>query len=331
MERIAIIGLGLIGTSIGLGLKRAKFPVEVVGTDKEPRHRSLAQRRGAVDRAEGSLLGAVRGAKMVIIATPVMAIREVMELIGPELEDGCVVTDTGSTKGDILRWARELLPSHVSFVGGHPMAGKETSGPDTADATLFRGAVYAICPSPLASKDAVAAIAGLADILGATAYYVDPDEHDSYVAAVSHLPFMVSATLMACTSKSPGWREMAHMAASGFRDVSRLASGDPLMHRDIVITNQDGVVHWIDEFIKELYAVRNKIKDDHEGMERWLIEAWEARARLISGVREGDQPGVDLPKASDALTGLLMGENLARRARDLAGGDKDDKTRYQKS
>ena len=331
MERITIIGLGLIGTSIGLALKRANLPgVEIVGTDKEPKHRSVAKRRGAVDQAESNLLNSVKGARLVIIAVPVVAIREVMELIGPHLEEGCLVTETGSTKADVGRWAQEVLPEGVSYVGGHPMAGKEQSGPEAADADLFQGAVYAVCPSPFATKQAVASVVGLADTLGARPYFVDSEEHDSYVAAVSHLPFLLSTALMMCTSKGLGWREMSRMAASGFRDMTRLASGDPMMHRDICVTNGDSIVHWLDESIKELYAIRNMVKDDPEALERTLIEAWEARQRWLNGELRGDPPGAELPNTSDAIMGLLIGENLARRARELTGNDRNEKNKYPK-
>ena len=266
----------------------------------------------------------------MIIAVPVVAIREVMELIGPHLEEGCLVTETGSTKADVGRWAQEVLPEGVSYVGGHPMAGKEQSGPEAADADLFQGAVYAVCPSPFATKQAVASVVGLADTLGARPYFVDSEEHDSYVAAVSHLPFLLSTALMMCTSKGLGWREMSRMAASGFRDMTRLASGDPMMHRDICVTNGDSIVHWLDESIKELYAIRNMVKDDPEALERTLIEAWEARQRWLNGELRGDPPGAELPNTSDAIMGLLMGENLARRARELTGNDRNEKNKYPK-
>ena len=331
MERITIIGTGLIGTSLGLALKKAKMPnLEIVGHDKEPGNSSKAQRRGAIDKTHHNLISSIEGSRMVIIATPAMAIRETMGYIAPYLEKGALVTDTGSTKSDVLAWAEELLPPEVSFVGGHPMAGKEESGPDAADENLFEDAAYAICASPSARSDATKAVASLAESIGAVPYFINAGEHDSYVAAVSHLPFLLSATLMACTSKSASWRDMSRLASTGYRDMTRLASGDPIMHRDICVTNQEAVVYWLDEFIKELYELRNNVRDDPDSMERTLISAWETRARWLADKEANRRPGEELPKASESMMGLVMGENLARRWRELNQRGEKDETKYQK-
>ena len=132
MDKITIIGTGLIGTSLGMALKKAQIKAEIVGSDRDRGIANRAQKMGGADSTESNPIRAVKGAKVVVIATPIMTIEEIMKLIGPELDEGCVVTDTGSTKASVLKWAEEHLPSKVSFVGGHPMAGKEISGPDAA-------------------------------------------------------------------------------------------------------------------------------------------------------------------------------------------------------
>jgi prephenate dehydrogenase len=152
MERIAIIGTGLIGGSIGLALKAAKLAeIEVVGFDLERNVAADAKRLGAVDRNAPSLPEVARGAKMVIIATPPLAVGGVMQEISEHLVEGAVVTDTASTKVEVRRYAQEFLPEHVSYVGGHPMAGKEAQGIKNAEATLFQGAAYCVIPSPQAT------------------------------------------------------------------------------------------------------------------------------------------------------------------------------------
>ena len=332
MERVTIVGLGLIGTSLGLALKQTKaLRAEIVGHDAEPGHSARAQRRGAVDKTTYNLLDAVDGARLVILAVPVMAIRETLELIAPHLTPGCVVTDTGSTKGEVLNWAESILGDRdVSFVGGHPMAGKEESGPDAGDGELFKGAAYAICPAPSASEEATRAIVTMVEAVGAVPYFVDATEHDSYVAAVSHLPFLLSTALVASTTKSPAWREMSRLAATGYRDISRLAAGDPIMHRDICVTNSVGVVHWIDEFIKQLLAMREWIQEDHDALELSLINAWEARARWLAGQDSGERPGADLPKASESMMQFMMGDRLAQRWKQLSERSNNDPTKYRK-
>ena len=331
MDRIAIIGLGLIGTSLGLAIRQGLGrEVEVVGTDLETGHIATAKKMGALDRDERSIPAVVEGAHIVVLATPILAMRELMEFMVPYLTEGTVVTDTGSTKKDVVAWGEELFPAGVSFVGGHPMAGKETSGPGEAEAALLQGSVYAICPAPSATEEATKAIVTLVQAIGAKPYFVDPTEHDSYVAAVSHLPFLLSIGLVSTTSKSPGWREMSRLASSGFRDISRLASGDPVMHRDIALTNRDAVVHWLDEFIKDLHGLRNLVKDDPEGLEKALVDAWEARARwLIS--RDSEEPIVgEGVKASDQIMGMFLGDQVAKKFREM-GQDEKDSTRYRKS
>jgi prephenate dehydrogenase len=332
VERITIIGTGLIGSSIGLALKKSHIKnLQIMGHDREPTNASAARKRGAVDETSFNLPSSVRGAKLVIIATPVLAIRDVMEVIGPDLEPGTLVTDTGSTKSQVLKWAEELLPDGVHFVGGHPMAGKEQPGPEAADADLFEGAVYAICPDPRAPKAATESIVSLAEIIGATPYFVDPSEHDSFVAAVSHLPFLLSISLVASTSNSPGWREISRMAASGYRDISRLASGDPMMHRDICITNREQILHWTDECIKQLYDMRNMIQDNPEELEKLFISAWEARAKWMAGVVGKDSSSTKLPSVSMSLGSMFLGEPIAKRIQGPQTPDDSDPTNYRKS
>ena len=328
MDKIAIIGLGLIGGSIGLGLKQAKIRgLEVVGYDAEIQAGKMAARLGAVDTAAFRLPDAVEGANMVIVATPVLAIRETLETIATMVTPGCVVTDTGSTKEDVMSWADEYLPREVSFVGGHPMAGKEESGIDNADPELFQGSRYVIIPSESAGKEAVKTVLDMVQLLGARAYFMDAFEHDSYVASVSHLPILLSTALVSATSKSPAWRDMSRLAATGFRDVTRLASGDPVMSLDICVTNREGIVHWINEAIKELQQYRDMVSDtvDEEGVQRLgeaFAKAWEAREGWLARYESGrdyddDQAAVDLPTSGQQMADMLFGSRLRQRYKQI--------------
>ena len=332
MYRIAIIGLGLLGTSLGLAIRQALGKdVEVVGTDLETSHIATAKKMGAIDRDERNIPAAVLDADLIVLATPIMTMRDLMEFLVPYLSEGTVVTDVGSTKKDVVAWAEELLPSGVSFVGGHPMAGRETSGPNDADAAMLQGAVYAICPAPSATEEATKSVVSLVQAIGSRPYFVDPAEHDSYVGAVSHLPFLLSVSLINTTTKSAGWREMSRLAATGFKDISRLAAGDPVMHRDIAITNREAVVYWLDQFIKDLHGLRNLVKDDQEGLEKALVDAWEGRARWIIG-READEPLVgEGVKASDQFMGMILGDTVAQKFKEMGDEGTPDPTRYRKS
>lgn len=330
MDKITIVGMGLIGSSLGLALKKAQVEAEIVGTDRDRQVAARALRAGASDSTETNPLKAVKGAKLIILATPVGAIQEMMKLFGPELEEGTVVTDTGSTKAEVLRWAEQYLPSTVSFVGGHPMAGKELSGPEAAQADLFHGATYCVIPGKNAAKEAVGIVTQMAETVGAKPYFIDPVEHDSYVAAVSHLPLVLSTVLMKLNSDNPSWPEISKLASNGFRDVSRLASGSPEMSRDICLTNQEGLVHWIDRFIKELHTFKELVQ---EGVEKPLgkafDDAWEARDRWLQNkiTSPASAPAVELPTTIETMGGLLMGDRAAGRVREMIEWQNDDKKR----
>ena len=322
MANITIIGMGLIGTSIGLALKRSSSKAQklrILGHDSEPTATRKAHQMGAIDSTEWNLVKAVREADLVLISTPVVTVKEVMEQIGPHLPEECVVTDTGSTKQQILRWAEDILPSNVSFIGGHPMAGKSDSGPASAEADLFKGVPYCILPSPSAEAWAVKAVVSIAESVGAEPYFVDPQEHDSIVAAVSHIPIALSSALMSCTSKSPSWFEMARLAAGGYRDSTRLASGDPEMNRDIFTTNSKEIGVWIDRIITELLEMRRQLNEgDDEGLTRLFVNVYEERAKWTAGLAKAQTgPNVELPSSADQMGSLLFGELLTHKSKRL--------------
>ena len=287
MDKITIIGTGLIGASLGLAIKKVGIKnVQLVGVDLERYRANKAKKMGALDKVESNLSEAVTDASIVFISTPVMAIKEIMEVIGPRLTEGAIVTDTGGTKRNVLDWAKEYLPAKVDFVGGHPMAGRETPGPDNADAEMFKGRPYCIVPRPGASNKGVQTIVDLTSSMGASPYFIDADEHDSFIAAVSHLPFIMSTALVGAISKSPQWGDISHLASSGFRDVSRLASGDSQMHKDICLTNQAGITHWIDQLILELDRIKGIIRKENASQDIYdLFEnAFEEREKWLDGV-----------------------------------------------
>jgi prephenate dehydrogenase len=256
--RIAIIGLGLIGGSMGLALRGTGADYEVVGFARRPEVASRALELGAVDRVEGSMISAVNGADLVIIATPTLSLKGILAEIGQSLREGSIVTDTASTKAKVMQWA-EALPSSVSFIGGHPMAGKEISGIEAADGDLFYGCTYCLTVAKRATKEACDKVERLVSQIGANPLFIDASEHDTLVAGISHLPLICSVALMAATSKSPLWSAMSRLAASGFRDLTRLASGDPRMSHDICLTNREPIIRWIDSYLEELNTLRHLV------------------------------------------------------------------------
>jgi prephenate dehydrogenase len=270
---------------------------------------------GAFDKIENRLFSTVENADIVVLATPVMAMKGLLEVMGQELKEGCVVTDVGSSKGVVLEWADRYLPDKVDFIGGHPMAGKESPGPAEAEAGLFVGKTYCIIPSQRAAQASVAEVATMVEAVGAKPYFISIDEHDSFVAAASHLPFLLSMALVGCTAKSANWEDIAQLASTGYRDISRLAAGDPVMHRDICVTNSKPIVAWIDSFIRELHDFRQildtEAEPDPEAVKAIFEQANEARAKWMAGAvtleSRNYSPHQELPTFAESMGEMFMG------------------------
>ena len=329
MDKIAIIGTGMIGASMGLAIKQAgPKSATIVGSDRSRSNSNRAQKMGALDEAEGSVRRAVENAQVIILSTPVAAFREVMKEMASHLLPGCLVTDTGSTKTQVMKWAEEILPREVNFVGGHPMAGHEASGPEHANATLFQNKSYCIIPGARAQSGAVKTALELVNIVGARHHFMDPEEHDSYVAGVSHLPMLLSVALTRCTSRSPSWEDISKVASTGYKDITRLASGDPVMHQDICTTNGESIVTWIDIFMRELYEIRSQVMEAAEGDSAPIggvfRDALFRRDQWLSGrvpTRDPEKAAAeDIPSFGDNMGQLFLGGKLMDAQKRLSEG-----------
>ena len=321
MERMTIVGLGLIGGSLGLALKAAKLSdIEIVGYDTDTSAAVDARRLGAVDKTEPTLQRATAGAGLVILATPIVSMRGVMEEMAGGLRENCVVTDTASTKSLVMDWAGQLLPPSVSFVGGHPMAGKETAGVAHAEAALFADKPYCIVPSPSASEGAVRMVVGLVRLVGAQSLFIDAQEHDRYVAAVSHLPLVLSSALFTLVRGSPAWPELAALASSGFRDVTRLASTDPELSHDICVTNREAVLHWLERMAEELSRYRELLVEGREEdlFKHFTRTQFDRDTYITAGPPTRTPVTADVPDLGERFAALIVGERLARRAREMS-------------
>lgn len=327
--RVTIIGLGLIGGSIGLALKSSTKSVQVVGHDLEPGIGRLAQKRGAVDRSALNLLDACEDADLVVIAAPIMAIRETLELIGPHLKQGCVVTDTATLKEPVLAWAAQALPAGVSFVGGDPLL-KPDSVPDELAAAhgleaarpdLFEGALYVLCPSADTSPRAVKRVTDMIGLLKARAFYVDPIEHDGMRAAVEGLPMMASLAIMQQASGSPGWQETRKLADHVFGAATASLVGDPQNQSVEALLNADHLIPRIDALVRDLIHLREWIATDNtEELQRAFTQAESARTRWLIGRNEGrwEEETADLGiKGTLGSLGDMLGAGfLDRRPKD---------------
>ena len=329
MERITIIGMGPVGVSIGLALKRAKLKnTEVVGSAGDRQALAQASKIGAMDQADHNLRTAIKGAQLIVLDVPFNQMRELLNAIAPIVEDDCVITDTGTTKVRVIEWADELLPRTVSFVGGHPLLKAHVTSIEDAHEDLFKASEFCILPSKSSDEQSVKTVVGLVEMLGAKPLFLDAHEHDSYAVAMDMLPIVLSTAFVNSAANQSSWREMHKLAAATFGEYSRLAASDPLDNEAAVLSSPDSIVHWIDQVIGELYNIRNQIDEKSDDLIDTFISAWEARARWEAGaVVPNDGPS--LPSARESMATAFLGERLSQRMRQISGGDDKEPWKYR--
>lgn len=308
--RITIIGLGLIGASIGLALGRQQRDFEIIGHDKSGAAADQAKKLGAVDKTEWNLLNACDGAGLVILALPLGAIRETMQALAGELAAGAVVMDTASVKAPVLAWVAELLPSSVAFIGTHPIVTSDQAGTAAARADLFEHTSWAICPSPATDERAIKSASDLATRLGAKPHFLDALEHDGLTAGVEQLPALASMALLTSAASQPVWREMRRLAGGQFESSTRLLSTDPTVFSDAMLYSPEQVLRWIDSFIDSMATWREVIAaGDNDTIQNAFAEAAAVRDRWLSDRSKGNweeapTPPVEHPGILASLFGL---------------------------
>jgi prephenate dehydrogenase len=283
LERVAVVGVGLIGGSFALALKQARAVAHVVGAGRNPANLELALERGAIDSVASDAAAAARGADLVLLAAPVAQFPKILAAIGPALDSKTVVTDAGSTKRDVIAAARQSLGRKIGqFVPAHPIAGGEKSGVSAASPDLFRDRRVIVTPLPENPKQAVDIVKDAWSACGARLVSLNADEHDSVLAAVSHLPHLLAFALVHDVAGRSNAAQLFSYAASGFRDFTRIASSHPEMWRDICIANRDRLIDEVARFSGELDRVKKLLEaGDAPGLEKLFAEAREARDKWI--------------------------------------------------
>ena len=323
MERITIIGVSPVGASIGLALMERNLQnTEVVITSKERSVMSAVSKMNAAHATERGLRAAVDGAQLIILDVPISETRDILEAIGPTLEPDSVVTDTTNIKGPVMKWASEYLRPDASFVGGHPLLKKIPGTVEEADASIFKDARYTITPTDDVDDQAIRTVVGLVEAVGAQPLFLDPDEHDSYAAAMYHLPMIMSSAFVTTTAGSDGWREMHRLADSEFDSFGSHATNDPLDNEAVCLSNPDAIVHWVDQLILELYNYRNEIKDGDEVLVDRFARAFEYKAKWeANAVIPNNSP--TLPTAGESMMTAMFGSKLSERLRSLRASEDD--------
>ena len=339
MKQITLIGVGQIGASIGLGLRTEKArEYRIIGYDPDQDIHVRSEKIGAVDKAEWNLDTAVRDADVIIISLPITRAYEMLENIAPYLGDNVTVTDTCSTKRSILRWSEELLPENISFVGGHPLVKADAAGRDEPSPYLFTQAPYAIIPHSGSRPEAIKNVQCICNDLGARPLFMDPDEHDSFSAAVEGVPAFVAAAALNAASDSPSWHEINKFVGKDFVSMSQPMANDPAWINGMASTNRDMLIYWINQINLKLTDMKRMLETDEEvgdpdgPLADMLVNAWENRLRLDLGIQPSpptsQTPPERLPSSGESTASMLMGGFIMRAFR--GSRDKVDPTKYDR-
>jgi len=261
IERLCIIGVGLIGGSLARALRVAGAVGEIVGASRNAEHLQRAVDLGVIDRFDTDISTAVQGADMVFLSVPLGAMRKVFELIKTSLAANAVVTDGGSAKGCVVSDVEAVWGEMPAwFVPGHPIAGTERSGVEASFAELYQGKRVILTPTASTAADALQRVRAMWEAAGAVVNEMEVRHHDEVLAATSHLPHVLAFTLVESLARMSEQREIFEYAAGGFRDFTRIASSDPVMWRDICLANRDAVLAMVEHFSSDLDVLTDAIR-----------------------------------------------------------------------
>ena len=262
-QRLALIGIGLIGSSVArIAKQRGDLAAEVVANARSQATLDRVRELGIADRTEIDPGRAVEGADCVMLCAPVGTYAALAEAIAPHLAPGCVLTDVGSTKQSVIRDVGPLVPAGAHFVPGHPLAGTEHSGPDAGFPELFQGRWTLLTPPPGTDADAVERVAELWRRCGSMVEVMEPGHHDRVLAIVSHLPHLIAFTICSTADDLEGEsrQQVLRFAASGFRDFTRIAGSDPVMWRDIFLNNREALLEMLARFTEDAQAMARAVR-----------------------------------------------------------------------
>lgn len=292
-DKVALIGLGLIASSMAHAMKRGGLAGQIVGTARSAETRSQAAQIGFCDQVVDTAVEAIKNADLVVLATPVGAMAQIAEAIGPHLKPGATVTDVGSVKQSVLDAVLPHLPDGVHFVGGHPMAGTEHSGPAAGFAELFDNRWCLIVPPEGADAGAVERLETFWRALGSDTDQMTPDHHDLVCSVVSHCPHLIAYTMVGVADdiRRVTEGEVIKYSAAGFRDFTRIAASDPVMWRDVFLTNKDATLEILGRFTEELFALQRAIRTgDGAALEDYFTRTRAIRRGIIEAGQDTDKP-----------------------------------------
>ncbi len=291
-ETVCIIGLGLIGGSIGLSMKKNNFESKIIGYAKTDKTRSKAVERGLVDDTEKDLAKAVDGADLIILATPLSTFKPIITEIAPFLKKGSIVTDTGSAKFTVLEELKDLIPKEVEFIPGHPIAGTEESGPESGFPELFENRWCILTPTKDNSEEGVESIKFFWELLGSKVEIMDALHHDKVLAITSHIPHLIAYNIVGTANDLANVTdsEVVKYSAGGFRDFTRIAASDPKMWSDIFTYNSEAVLEMLDLFSNDLVKLKESIlKKDTNMLFSSFEKTRNVRKRIIDAGQDDNK------------------------------------------
>ena len=292
-KRVALIGIGLIGSSISHAIRRAGLAGEIVGSSSTAATREKAVELGLVSRAYETAAEVVKDADLVVLCTPIGAYGKIAEEIRPHLKPGAIVTDVGSVKASVVRDIGPHIPEGVHFIAGHPIAGTEQSGPEAGFAELFDGRWCILTPEPEADRLAVARLEDFWRKLGSQVEIMTPEHHDMVLAITSHVPHLIAFNIVntAAHLERVTDSEVIKFSAGGFRDFTRIAASDPVMWRDVFLNNKDAVLEMLGRFSEDLVTLQRAIRfGDGETLERLFTAARAVRRGVIQAGQDTNDP-----------------------------------------
>jgi cyclohexadieny/prephenate dehydrogenase len=292
-ERMALIGVGLIGSSISHAARRAGIVRDITGCSSTAATRAKAEELGLVSRCHETAAAAVADADLVILCTPVGAYEKIAKAIGPHLKPGAIVSDVGSVKAAAVRDISPHMPEGVHFIAGHPIAGTEQSGPEAGFAELFDGRWCILTPEADSDRMALAKLESFWQRLGSQVEIMTPEHHDMVLAITSHVPHLIAYNIVntAAHLERVTDTEVIKFSAGGFRDFTRIAASDPIMWRDVFLNNKDAVLEMLGRFSEDLVTLQRAIRfGDGETLERLFAESRSVRRGIIQAGQDTAVP-----------------------------------------
>jgi cyclohexadieny/prephenate dehydrogenase len=322
-DKITLIGIGLIGSSIARGVRLKGLAKTIAITTRKAATLEEARSLGLGDIYTLDAAEAVEGADLVILCTPVGVYGEVTGQIRDSLRPGAILSDVGSVKGHVMKVIEPLLPAGIHFIPGHPLAGTEHSGPAAGFADLFVNRWCVLTPRPAVDPVAVDRLVSFWGALGSNVECMDADHHDMVLAITSHVPHLIAYNIVGTVSdlEADTKSEVIKFSASGFRDFTRIAASDPVMWRDVFLTNRDAVLEMLGRFLEDLSALQRMVRvGDGSGMQELFTRTRAVRRSIITAGQETAAPDFGRPHGADAVV-TPPEDTPAFQVREHGGGE----------